>query len=146
MSSIRTPSLRTLSFLSSAVYPLLSRFLDRSISASRIYPPSVGTITLDRPCSASRISQPSGGSTALGRLLSASRTISLQVSAGSPLHLTAPLRFQFSFISALASALKRLPAIRRRRQQEKLRARRTDREVFALFDGLSRRPDIRVYD
>ena len=62
------------------------------------------------------------------------------------LALTAPIRLQFSFISALASALKRLPAIRRRREEEKLSARRTDREVFSVFDGLSRRSDIRVYD
>jgi len=62
------------------------------------------------------------------------------------LALTAPIRFQFNFISALASALKRLPAIRDRRTKEKLQARRTDREVFSVFEDLSRRPDIRVYD
>jgi GT2 family glycosyltransferase len=39
------------------------------------------------------------------------------------LAVTAPIRFQFSFISALASALKRLPAIRERRMQEKRCAR-----------------------
>ncbi|MEW6209076.1 MAG: glycosyltransferase family 2 protein [Acidobacteriota bacterium] len=50
------------------------------------------------------------------------------------LALTAPLRFQPGFILSLASALARLPAIRRHRREEKLAAKRTDREVFRLFE------------
>jgi GT2 family glycosyltransferase len=50
------------------------------------------------------------------------------------LALTAPFRLQPGFILSLASALKLLPAIRRRRREEKLAAKRTDREVFGFFE------------
>jgi GT2 family glycosyltransferase len=50
------------------------------------------------------------------------------------LALSAPLRLQPGFIASLAAALKRLPAIRRRRREEKLAAQRTDREVFRVFE------------
>ncbi len=50
------------------------------------------------------------------------------------LTLTAPLRLQPGFILSLADALKRLPAIRRRRSEEKLAAKRTDREVLGVFE------------
>lgn len=50
------------------------------------------------------------------------------------LTLAAPLRLQPDFIASLAAALKRLPAIRRRRREEKLAAKRTDREVMGVFE------------
>ncbi len=50
------------------------------------------------------------------------------------LALTAPLRLQPGFILSLADALKLIPAIRRRRKEEKLAAKRTDREVFRVFE------------
>ncbi|HET9533050.1 MAG TPA: glycosyltransferase family 2 protein [Blastocatellia bacterium] len=62
------------------------------------------------------------------------------------LAVTAPLRLQPGFILALIDALRRLGPIRRRRREERLAARRTDREVFEVFDALSRRADVQVYD
>lgn len=60
--------------------------------------------------------------------------------------LTAPLRFRPMFILSFVEALKRLPAIRQRRAEEKQKAKRTDRELFALFKALKLRDDVRVYD
>ncbi|HWP44946.1 MAG TPA: glycosyltransferase [Blastocatellia bacterium] len=62
------------------------------------------------------------------------------------LALTAPLRLQPGFILALAAALKRAAAVRRRRREEMLAAKRSDRDVFALFESFSARDDILVYD
>jgi GT2 family glycosyltransferase len=62
------------------------------------------------------------------------------------LALTAPLRLQTGFLLAVIDALKSFAAIRRRRRQERDFAKLTDREVFALFEALSRRDDIFVYD
>lgn len=62
------------------------------------------------------------------------------------LGITAPLRLQPGFLLSIASALKMLPRIRRRRLEEKLASQRTDREVFAIFTALEKRPDIFAYD
>lgn len=62
------------------------------------------------------------------------------------LTLTAPLRFQFGYPSAVFAALKRLPEIRRRRGQEKRLAKRSDRDVFDIFAMLARRDDVFAYD
>jgi GT2 family glycosyltransferase len=60
--------------------------------------------------------------------------------------LTAPLRLQPGFILALGGALKRLPAIRKRRREERLAAKRSDRDLFDLFESFSAREEILVYD
>jgi GT2 family glycosyltransferase len=62
------------------------------------------------------------------------------------LALTAPLRFDIGFLFAFLEALKRLPQVRARRSEEKQMRKRSDREVFAIFEGLARRPDLNVYD
>ena len=62
------------------------------------------------------------------------------------LGLTAPFRFRVDFIQSLYGACSRLGAIRRRRRQVELRATRTDRDVLRIFEELSRRSDIRIYD
>jgi GT2 family glycosyltransferase len=62
------------------------------------------------------------------------------------LAVTSPLRLKFDFIPALFSAIKLLPGVRRRRIAEKRAARRTDREVFAIFDTMLGRSDLFAYD
>ena len=62
------------------------------------------------------------------------------------LAVTAPLRLQPSFVSSCIAALKRLPEIRRRRLEERRSARRSDRDVFDIFDMLERRADVTAYD
>ncbi|HSE97482.1 MAG TPA: glycosyltransferase [Blastocatellia bacterium] len=62
------------------------------------------------------------------------------------LAVTAPLRLQAGFILALLDAIKMLPAIRRRRREEMLAAKRSDRELFDSFERFSARADIIVYD
>jgi GT2 family glycosyltransferase len=62
------------------------------------------------------------------------------------LALTAVFRLQPDFILSLASALKRLPEIRRRRLEEKRASKRSDREVFNIFRLLERRTDLFAYD
>ncbi len=62
------------------------------------------------------------------------------------LAITSPLRFKIGFISSLAAALKRLPEIRKRRREEKLAAKRSDREVFEAFAILEKRDDLFAYD
>lgn len=62
------------------------------------------------------------------------------------LALTAPFRLKPGFIASAAAALKRLPAIRKRRREERSAASRTDREVFAIFEALRMRADTVVYD
>ncbi|MBI3649986.1 MAG: glycosyltransferase [Acidobacteria bacterium] len=62
------------------------------------------------------------------------------------LALLAPLRLQPSFLLSVSAAVKRLPQIRQRRRDEKQQARRSDREVFALFAALRQRPEVTVYD
>jgi len=62
------------------------------------------------------------------------------------LSITAPLRLQPGFLLSVASALKKLPQIRRRRLDEKRAARRTDREVFEIFTSLEKGADVFAYD
>jgi GT2 family glycosyltransferase len=62
------------------------------------------------------------------------------------LALTAPMRFQPIFFLSCIEALKRLPAIRKRRAEEKRHAKRTDRELFAHFKAFTLRADVKVYD
>lgn len=60
--------------------------------------------------------------------------------------ITAPLRLQPGFLLSVASALKKLPQIRRRRLEEKRAAQRTDREVFEIFTSLEKGGDVFGYD
>ncbi|HLF83911.1 MAG TPA: glycosyltransferase, partial [Blastocatellia bacterium] len=62
------------------------------------------------------------------------------------LALTAPLRLQPGFLLSVAAALKKLRQIRKRRLEEKMAARRSDRDVFDIFTSLEKRPDIFAYD
>jgi O-antigen biosynthesis protein len=62
------------------------------------------------------------------------------------LTITAPLRLQPTYILAVWDALKSLPQIRQRRAEEKLKAKRTDRELFSIFKELKLRRDVKVYD
>jgi GT2 family glycosyltransferase len=62
------------------------------------------------------------------------------------LALTAVFRFRPDFLLSLASALKKLPEIRKRRLEEKRAARRSDRDVFNVFASLERRADVFAYD
>lgn len=54
------------------------------------------------------------------------------------LTITAPFRLQPLFIFSVFEALKRLPEIRRRRREEKSETKRSDRQVFEVFDTLRR--------
>jgi GT2 family glycosyltransferase len=58
------------------------------------------------------------------------------------LALTGPFRHKPDFISSCVAALRLLPAIRKRRQEEKVACIRTDRDVFAIFRSLESRSDI----
>jgi GT2 family glycosyltransferase len=60
--------------------------------------------------------------------------------------LAAPLTFKPHFIGAFFDASKRRARIRARRQEEKLAATRSDREVLQIFSDLIKRRDIRAYD
>jgi hypothetical protein len=62
------------------------------------------------------------------------------------LALTAPLRFKPLFFLSCVEALKRLPAIRKRRAEERQMAKRTDRQLFSIFRDLKLRADVKVYD
>lgn len=62
------------------------------------------------------------------------------------LALTAPFRLQFYYLAAVFAALKRLPEIRDRRNEEKRLAKRTDREVFDIFASLQQQSNIFAYD
>jgi len=62
------------------------------------------------------------------------------------LALSGPLTFRPRLTVSLFDALGRLTAIRRRRREERAHARRSDREVMAVFEALSRRADVRAYD
>jgi len=62
------------------------------------------------------------------------------------LALLSPLSDRGDFLAALFSARKNLPAIRRRRYEELAAAKRSDREVLAIFEELRRRPDVLVFD
>jgi len=58
------------------------------------------------------------------------------------LALSAPLRLQPRFLSALGDALGCLPGMRRRRREERALAARSDRELLRLFSEFSRQPGI----
>jgi len=62
------------------------------------------------------------------------------------LSLTAPLRLQPGFLLSVFAALKKLPAIRKRRFEERKAMRRSDSEVFEIFASLGKRSDIFCYD
>jgi GT2 family glycosyltransferase len=62
------------------------------------------------------------------------------------LSITAPLRLRPGFLLSVASALKKLPQICKRRLEEKRAAQRTDREVFEVFTSLEKRADVFGYD
>lgn len=56
------------------------------------------------------------------------------------------VKLRFEYVGAVCSAVGLLPKIRQRRAQERRRAVRSDREVFALFRSLTQQPGIIVYD
>ena len=58
------------------------------------------------------------------------------------LAITAPLRLQFGFLPACGAALGKLAKVRQRHAEEKHLAKRTDRDIVAIFQELSRRADI----
>jgi GT2 family glycosyltransferase len=58
--------------------------------------------------------------------------------------LLSPLLFKPVQIAAFFEALKRLPQIRRQRQEERLKAKRSDREVFAIFREMRQRRDVSI--
>jgi GT2 family glycosyltransferase len=60
--------------------------------------------------------------------------------------LTAPLMMKPGFILSAVDALRVLPQVRKRRREEKALSVRTDRDVIALFEALSERPDLMIYD
>jgi GT2 family glycosyltransferase len=62
------------------------------------------------------------------------------------LALTSPVAFKPSFLLVCFEALKKLPAIRKRRLEEKTAATRTDRELMKIFQEMKLRDDIKVYD
>jgi len=62
------------------------------------------------------------------------------------LAVTAPFRLRPAFISSCIRALEKLPEIRRRRLEEKRAARRSDQDVFDLFEVLATRKDVVAYD
>jgi GT2 family glycosyltransferase len=62
------------------------------------------------------------------------------------LALTAPLRLEAGFIVSFFAALGCLREILRRRRQEKLAAKRTDREVFKVFEEMEKRSDLTPFD
>ncbi len=62
------------------------------------------------------------------------------------LSITAPIRLQPGFLLSVFEALKKLHAIRKRRFEERKAMRRSDSEVFDMFETLEKRPDIFCYD
>jgi GT2 family glycosyltransferase len=62
------------------------------------------------------------------------------------LTLTAPFRLKFGYISAVFSAMKQWPEIRKKRSREKSLAKRTDRDVFDIFSALERNANLFAYD
>lgn len=62
------------------------------------------------------------------------------------LAVVSPFTLKAGFLASCLSALARIGAIRRRRRQEKAAAKRTDRELFDVFNSLQRRPEIFSYD
>jgi GT2 family glycosyltransferase len=62
------------------------------------------------------------------------------------LAVTAPLRLKPGFIASTVAAMKRLPAILRRRREERKAATRTDRQLFNLFSEFAKNHHVVVYD
>jgi len=62
------------------------------------------------------------------------------------LAISAPLRLQPGFLLSVWAALMRLPAILKRRAEERQAMRRNDSGVFEIFASLEKRPDIFCYD
>lgn len=60
--------------------------------------------------------------------------------------LLSPIADRGDFLSAFLAARKELPAIRRRRAEELAAARRSDREVLAIFEEMRGRKDVLVFD
>lgn len=54
------------------------------------------------------------------------------------LALTAPIRFEPGFVRSLAAAIRSSRQIRDRRREERQAARRSDRDVFKMFDSLAK--------
>ncbi len=61
-----------------------------------------------------------------------------------PLALLSPLLFKPVQTVAFIEAVKRLPEIRRLRLQEKAKAKRSDRDIFAFFKKMKQRSDISI--
>lgn len=62
------------------------------------------------------------------------------------LALISPLADHGDFLAAVRVARANLPAIRRRRAEELAAAKRSDREVLAIFEEMRRRPDVVVFN
>jgi GT2 family glycosyltransferase len=62
------------------------------------------------------------------------------------LAVTAPVRFKPGFLVSCVKALRKLPAIRKRRDEEGREEARTDREVFEIFKMLEADPSVMAYD
>jgi GT2 family glycosyltransferase len=62
------------------------------------------------------------------------------------LAVTAPLRFKPGFLVSCVEALRKLSAIRKRREEEGSAQARTDREVFEIFKLLESDPSVTAYD
>lgn len=58
--------------------------------------------------------------------------------------ITAPLRLQPLFMLSVFEAMKRMPEVLGRRREEKLKAKRTDREIFEHFENLQTRSDVKI--
>jgi GT2 family glycosyltransferase len=62
------------------------------------------------------------------------------------LALISPLADHGDFLAAVRAARASLPAIRGRRDEELAAAKRSDREVLAIFEEMRRRPDVVVFN
>jgi GT2 family glycosyltransferase len=60
------------------------------------------------------------------------------------LWVTAPLRLQPLYMLAVLDAVRRLPRILQRREQEKAMAKRRDHEVFEIFQRMRQRKDLSI--
>jgi hypothetical protein len=62
------------------------------------------------------------------------------------LGVTAPLTLKFSFLAGFADAVRHIGDVRHRRRRERAAARRSDREVLEVFEGMARAGGVHVYD
>jgi GT2 family glycosyltransferase len=74
------------------------------------------------------------------------RMLASHVARVALLALTSPLILKPGFILSLADAVKLLPKARKRRREEKLAAKRSDREVLRFFKELAARTDLLAYN